>query len=44
MMRIMLVAILAITLTAPLAACGKQGPLRLPMAGGLAPTINGVAG
>lgn len=32
-MRIMLALILAITLAGPLAACGKQGPLTLPMTG-----------
>ena len=32
-MRLMLVVFLAIALSAPLAACGKQGPLRFPMTG-----------
>ena len=31
-MRLILVAFVAMALTAPLTACGKQGPLRLPQA------------
>ena len=44
-MRLILVAFLAMALTAPLAACGKQGPLRLPMTGlSQAQMSEGVAG
>ena len=39
-MRFILVAFLLCALSAPLAACGKQGPLRLPQTG----LSNGVTG
>jgi len=44
-MRLILVAFLLCALTAPLAACGKQGPLRLPITGlSQAQMSEGVAG
>ena len=44
-MRPILVAFLLCALTVPLAACGKQGPLRLPITGlSQAQMSEGVAG
>ena len=43
-MRVLRVLLLAVTVAAPLGACGKQGPLRLPMTGlSHAQLSNGVA-